>query len=112
MTTRHRGVPNVMTNGFTMMVRHDPPLIAATIGPWDHSYEALVETVETVECVVAVPTAELAATVVDIGNCSGTARRGVLRRRRPDRRPQGPHDQAAVPSVGHRRQETRPCPEQ
>lgn len=68
VTTRHRGVPNVMTNGFNMMVRHAPPLIACTIGPWDHSYEALVE---TGECVVSVPTADMAATVVDIGNCSG-----------------------------------------
>lgn len=57
-----------MTNGFNMMVRHAPPLIACTIGPWDHSYQALVE---TGECVVSVPTADMAATVVDIGNCSG-----------------------------------------
>lgn len=68
VTTRHRGIPNVMTNGFNMMVRHDPPLIACTIGPWDHSYQALVE---TGECVISVPTADMAATVVDIGNCSG-----------------------------------------
>ncbi|MDH6218088.1 flavin reductase family protein [Streptomyces pseudovenezuelae] len=67
-TTRHRGIPNVMTNGFNMMVRHAPPLIACTIGPWDHSYQALVE---TGECVVSIPTADMAATVVDIGNCSG-----------------------------------------
>ncbi|MGW1727650.1 flavin reductase family protein [Streptomyces sp. NPDC002306] len=69
VTTRHRGIPNVMTNGFNMMVRHAPPLIACAIGPWDHSYQALVE---TEECVVSVPTADMAAVVVDIGNCSGT----------------------------------------
>ncbi|MFI6730249.1 flavin reductase family protein [Streptomyces sp. R-74717] len=65
-----------MTNGFNMMVRHDPPLIACTIGPCNHSYQALVE---TGECVISVPTADRAATVVDIdidididiGNCSG-----------------------------------------
>ncbi|MDW6064254.1 flavin reductase family protein [Streptomyces sp. FXJ1.4098] len=68
ITTQHRGVPNVMTNGFNMMVRHAPPLIAATVGPWDYSYQALVE---TGECVVSVPTADMADTVVDIGNCSG-----------------------------------------
>jgi flavin reductase (DIM6/NTAB) family NADH-FMN oxidoreductase RutF len=66
--TRRHGTPNVMTNGFNMMVRHAPPLIACTVGPWDHSYAALVE---TGECVVSVPTAAMAATVVDIGNCSG-----------------------------------------
>nr|WSZ94251.1 flavin reductase [Streptomyces sp. NBC_00857] len=48
LVTRHRGIPNVMTNGFNMMVRHAPPLIACTIGPWDHSYQALVETGECV----------------------------------------------------------------
>ncbi|GGT38110.1 flavin reductase family protein [Streptomyces chromofuscus] len=68
IATQHRGVPNVMTNGFNMMVRHAPPVIACTVGPWDHSYTALVE---TGECVISVPTAGMAATVVDIGNCSG-----------------------------------------
>jgi flavin reductase (DIM6/NTAB) family NADH-FMN oxidoreductase RutF len=68
ISTRHRGTHNVMTNGFNMMVRHAPPLIAVTVGPWDHSYTALVE---TGECVISVPTADMATTVVDIGNCSG-----------------------------------------
>ncbi|MFF4656347.1 flavin reductase family protein [Streptomyces sp. NPDC001381] len=68
VSTEWQGTPNVMTNGFNMMVRHAPPLIACTIGPWDHSYTALVE---TGECVISIPTADMAATVVDIGNCSG-----------------------------------------
>ncbi|MFI1396187.1 flavin reductase [Streptomyces sp. NPDC020681] len=38
------------------MVRHDPPLIACTIGPWDYSYQALAE---TGECVISVPTADM-----------------------------------------------------
>lgn len=59
--------PNIMTMGFHMMVRH-PSLIGAVIGPWDYSYEALRE---TGECVLAIPTVDLAAKVVDIGNCSG-----------------------------------------
>ncbi|MFK4269973.1 flavin reductase family protein [Streptomyces milbemycinicus] len=68
VTTQHRGIPNVMTNGFNMMVRHAPPLIGCTIGPWDHSYTALHE---TGECVISIPGSELARAVVDIGNCSG-----------------------------------------
>ncbi|MGW2449250.1 flavin reductase family protein [Streptomyces sp. NPDC001675] len=68
VSTKQQGRPNVMTNGFNMMARHAPPLIACTIGPWDHSYTALVE---TGECVISIPTADMAATVVDIGNCSG-----------------------------------------
>ncbi|WP_328862885.1 flavin reductase family protein [Streptomyces sp. NBC_00306] len=68
VTTRHEGIPNVMTNGFNMMVRHEPPLIGCTIGPWDHSYAALRA---TDECVISIPGSELAEIVVDVGNCSG-----------------------------------------
>lgn len=61
--------PNLMTMGFHMVIQHeDPPLIGAIIGPWDHSYAALKK---NKECVVAIPTVELAEKVVDIGNCSG-----------------------------------------
>jgi flavin reductase (DIM6/NTAB) family NADH-FMN oxidoreductase RutF len=69
VTTAHEGRQNVMTMGFHMIVQHAPPLIGGIIGPWDHSYAALRE---TGECVIAVPTVDLAETVVDIGNCSGS----------------------------------------
>jgi flavin reductase (DIM6/NTAB) family NADH-FMN oxidoreductase RutF len=69
MVVTHDGErPNVMTMGFHMMVQHAPPLIGAVIGPWDHSYAALRD---TGECVIAVPGADLAGTLVDIGNCRG-----------------------------------------
>ena len=68
VTTAHKGKPNVMTMGFHMMVQHDPPLIGCVIGPWDHSYKALRA---TGECVLAIPTVDLARKAVDIGNCSG-----------------------------------------
>lgn len=67
-TTSRNGKPNVMTMGFHMMIQHDPPLIGCIIGPWDHSLTALRA---TGECVIAIPTVELAEKVVDIGNCSG-----------------------------------------
>jgi hypothetical protein len=57
-----------MTMGFHMVVQHAPPLIGCIIGPWDYSYRALRE---TGECVIAIPTVDLARKVVDIGNCSG-----------------------------------------
>ncbi|AJK49126.1 flavin reductase family protein [Burkholderia plantarii] len=60
--------PNVMTMGFMMVMRHAPPLIGAIIGPWDHSHAALRD---TGECVIAVPGADWAGALVDIGNCSG-----------------------------------------
>lgn len=68
VTTFHRGKQNIMTMGFHMMVQHAPPLIGVVIGPWDHSYKALKA---TRECVIAIPGADLAEKVVDIGNCSG-----------------------------------------
>ncbi|PRA47389.1 flavin reductase family protein [Brucella pituitosa] len=68
VTTSLRGKPNIMTMGFHMMIQHAPALIGCIIGPWDHTYEALRE---TDECVIAIPTVDLAETVVDIGNCSG-----------------------------------------
>jgi flavin reductase (DIM6/NTAB) family NADH-FMN oxidoreductase RutF len=68
VTTAYEGRPNIMTMGFHMVVQHAPPLIGCVIGPWDHSYKALRE---TGECVIAVPTVDLARKVVDIGNCSG-----------------------------------------
>ena len=68
VTTAVNGKANVMTMGFHMMVQHAPPLIGCDIGSWDHSYAALRE---SRECVIAIPTVDLARTVVDIGNCSG-----------------------------------------
>ncbi|QEL26412.1 flavin reductase family protein [Bosea sp. F3-2] len=69
VTTAQGGRPNVMTMGFHMMIQHSPPLIGCIIGSWDHSHRALRS---TGECVLAVPTVDLAKTVVDIGNCSGS----------------------------------------
>jgi len=70
VTTSHKGTPNVMTMGFHMMIQHAPPLVGCVVGPWDYSQRALKE---TGECVIAIPTVDLAETVVDIGNCSGDA---------------------------------------
>jgi len=59
---------NVMTARFHSMMQHDPPLLGCVIGPWDYSFKALRA---TKECVIAIPTVDLADKVVDIGNCSG-----------------------------------------
>jgi len=68
VATAGKDRPNVMTMGFHMVVQHDPPLIGCIIGPWDYSYRSLRD---TGECVIAIPTVDLARKVVDIGNCSG-----------------------------------------
>ena len=59
---------NLMTNGFNMPISHEPPLIGLIVGPWDHSHAALRE---RGQCVLAIPSIELAEKVVDTGNISG-----------------------------------------
>jgi len=51
-----------------MMVEFEPPLVACVVSSANHSFAALRT---TKQCVIAVPSAKLAATVVRIGNCSG-----------------------------------------
>lgn len=68
LTTSHRGRPNVMTMSWHMMVEFTPPLIACIVSQGDFSFTALRA---TKECVIAIPTVELAEQVVKVGNCSG-----------------------------------------
>ena len=59
---------NIMTIGFHMVMQHEsPPLIGISLGPWDASFAALKK---QRECVLAVPSVEMASVVVDVGNCS------------------------------------------
>ncbi|WP_296707302.1 flavin reductase family protein [Rhodoblastus sp.] len=51
-----------------ILVEFNPPLIACVVSEGDYSHRALKK---TGECVLAIPPAELAGTVVAIGNCSG-----------------------------------------
>jgi flavin reductase (DIM6/NTAB) family NADH-FMN oxidoreductase RutF len=68
LTTSSGGRANVMTMSWHMMVEFEPPLIACVVSSGDYSYAALKS---TGQCVIALPPAELAAKVVEIGNCSG-----------------------------------------
>lgn len=67
VTTSENGRDNVMTISWHM-VTDFTPRIALTTGPWNYSFHALRH---TKECVLAVPTVDLAETVVRIGDCSG-----------------------------------------
>lgn len=70
LVTSDEEKPNLMSMSAHIVIEDDVrPLIGCALGPWDHSFEALRK---TGECVLAVPTAELAAEVVGIGNCSGS----------------------------------------
>jgi flavin reductase (DIM6/NTAB) family NADH-FMN oxidoreductase RutF len=68
LTTSRRGRPNVMTMSWHMMVEFEPPLVACVVSEGDYSFAALKA---TRECVIALPSVELAPKVVEIGNCSG-----------------------------------------
>jgi flavin reductase (DIM6/NTAB) family NADH-FMN oxidoreductase RutF len=68
LTTARQGRANVMTMSWHMMVEFNPPLVACVVSSADYSFAALRA---TKECVIAVPSLELAPKVVGIGNCSG-----------------------------------------
>lgn len=68
VATASEGRSNVMTMSYHMVIDDSRPLIACMLGPWDYSFAALRA---SKECVIAVPTVDLADKVVEIGNCSG-----------------------------------------
>ena len=68
LTTADKGRPNVMAMSWHMMVEFEPPLIACVVSNANYSHVALRA---TKECVIAIPSVELAPKVVAIGNCSG-----------------------------------------
>ena len=69
VTTADHSRNNIMTMSYHMMIKDDtPPLIGCSFGPWNYSFAALRT---TEECVIAIPTVDLASKVVEIGNCSG-----------------------------------------
>ena len=59
---------NIMTISWHMVMDFTPR-IALVTGSWNYSFHALVQ---KKECVIAIPTIDLSATVVRIGACSGS----------------------------------------
>jgi flavin reductase (DIM6/NTAB) family NADH-FMN oxidoreductase RutF len=68
LTTARRGRANVMAMSWQTMVEFTPPLVACVVSNADYSFAALRS---TKQCVIAIPSLELAPKVVEIGNCSG-----------------------------------------
>jgi flavin reductase (DIM6/NTAB) family NADH-FMN oxidoreductase RutF len=68
LATVQKGRPNVMAMSWHMMMEFNPPLIACIVSGANHTFKALSR---TGECVIAIPTVELASLVVKIGNVSG-----------------------------------------
>ncbi|EGY00938.1 flavin reductase domain-containing protein [Nitrospirillum viridazoti Y2] len=67
VTTSDGRKDNVMTITWTMVLDFAAKF-AITTGPWNYSYGALMD---TRECVLSIPTADLIDTAVGIGTCSG-----------------------------------------
>jgi flavin reductase (DIM6/NTAB) family NADH-FMN oxidoreductase RutF len=63
-----KGETNIMTMGWHTVMEFTPSLVGFMIASGNHSF-GLVR--RSRECVINIPTVELAPTVVDIGNCSG-----------------------------------------
>jgi flavin reductase (DIM6/NTAB) family NADH-FMN oxidoreductase RutF len=68
VTTAEKGRPNVMTMSWHTMMEFEPPLVGCVISDRNHSFGVLKA---TKECVINIPTVELAAQVVGCGNTSG-----------------------------------------
>jgi flavin reductase (DIM6/NTAB) family NADH-FMN oxidoreductase RutF len=68
LTTAARGRPNVMTMSWHMMIEFEPPLVGCVISDLNHTFGTLKK---TRECVINIPTVELAPEVVRCGNTSG-----------------------------------------
>jgi len=60
---------NIMTISWHMVLDFTPRFAFMT-GPWNHSFKALMK---NKECVIAIPTVDIAETIVKIGACSGSS---------------------------------------
>ena len=70
LTTARKGRANVMAMSWHTMLEFEPPLVGCVVSNRNHSFAALRA---TKDCVIAIPTVELAPKVVRCGNVSGRA---------------------------------------
>jgi flavin reductase (DIM6/NTAB) family NADH-FMN oxidoreductase RutF len=68
VTTDIRGKNNIMTISWHMVMDFTPQFALMT-GAWNYSFDALTK---SRECVIAIPTVDIAQKVVEIGGCSGS----------------------------------------
>jgi flavin reductase (DIM6/NTAB) family NADH-FMN oxidoreductase RutF len=68
VATAHAGRVNVMPMSWHTMMEFEPPLVGCVLSASHVSWDALMA---TRECVIAIPTVEIAAKVVACGNTSG-----------------------------------------
>ena len=68
VTTARNGRPNIMTMSWHTMIDFDPPLLGCVISNRNYTFDILKT---TRECVINIPTVELAKKAVGCGNTSG-----------------------------------------
>lgn len=69
LSSAYKGKQNVMTMGWYTIMEFVPSLVGCMISAGNYSFD-LIE--NSGECVLNIPTAEMAKTVVSVGNCSGS----------------------------------------
>ncbi|MHB9118754.1 MAG: flavin reductase family protein [Burkholderiales bacterium] len=68
LSTVRKGRPNIMTLSWHTMLEFEPPLVGCVVSNRNYSFNILKA---TRECVINIPTVELAEKVVKCGNVSG-----------------------------------------
>ena len=68
VTTAQKGLANIITLSWHTMIDFEPPLIGCVMSERNHSFAALKA---TKQCVLNIPTVEIAKQVVGCGNTSG-----------------------------------------
>jgi len=68
VTTARKGRTNIMTMAWHTMMDFTPPIIGCVIDARNYTFDILKA---TKECVINIPTVELASKVIDCGNTSG-----------------------------------------
>lgn len=68
LTTAGAARPNAMPMSWHTMIEFEPPLVGCVVSNRNHSFGRLLA---TRECVINIPSVELASKVVGCGNCSG-----------------------------------------
>jgi flavin reductase (DIM6/NTAB) family NADH-FMN oxidoreductase RutF len=68
VSSAHKGETNIMTMGWHMVMEFQPSLVGCIISSANHSFEMIRK---SRQCAINIPTEDIAATVVKIGNSSG-----------------------------------------
>lgn len=69
LTTAYRGACDVMPMSWHSMLEFEPPLVSCVVSAGNYSHKLLRG---SRQCVLNIPTVELARKVIGCGNCSGT----------------------------------------